>query len=392
MARFEGSGPVIPTGAKFVGGCLGIIVIVLFVIAMAVPGIVDFYYVDSTQIGVVTEYGKFTGVVGPGQQFVLFSPGYAITPVNVENRPFSFVIPQVALAGIEGLDGGSGNIQQQVTITVAGTMRNPTEITEDMWQKNRSIYLGIEPGGVREQEMSKVVTQAVRVCTGDKTLTEVVVGQRNDIAGCYNQTVQPLASQYGISITVSSVPDVDPPQSVLDSIETQSVLKQAAAQEEAQQEKDAAEAARLQAQQRNIAQSTAVYNSSQAEARITQAAANENVLLAEQRVAQVAATSTAQALNFGQTQEIIQLEIKRLQTEGEALQQKRLAELYQQYPEYAEVIIQQAFASALSATDKVFYIPPGTNAINLIGGRMYDQNGNTVPVIVNNNPVATPES
>lgn len=360
-------------------GCAVVVGVIILALVLVVPGVFDFYYVDSNEVGVVTTYGKFERVVGSGQEFVLFNPGYAITPVNVESRPFTFVIPQVALAGIEGEDNQTGNIQQQVTITVAGTIRNPINPTPELWQQYRSIYLADDPGDIRDQEMSKIVTQAVRVCTGDKTLTEVTVGQRNDIATCYNATVQPLAEKYGITVTVLSVTDVDPPQSVLDSIEAQSVLKQAAAQEEAQQEKDAAEAARLQAQQLNIAQSTAVYLQSQADQRIQQADNNRAVLEAEQGVAIVAATATAQALGYEQAQALVRLEIARVSAQAGNAQTAELARIYETYPQYKDLIVQEAIAAGFTELDKLIVLPPGTNLLQAAGYTL--QGGQLVPIV-----------
>lgn len=377
---------------RVAGGCaIAVIVFLLFSFTLG-QSIFGYWFVniDSTEVGILTKFGKFVEVLGPNQYTDIFNFGADITEISITGQQFTVTDPEVALAGPE-----QKNIQQTVGITVAGTVFRPgltprnkgtdgeiPAMNEDLWRDNRPLYTNDETLRLKIEELAK---QAMKVCVGPRTLAGATVGSdRNDLADCIDTQLTALAANFAIDVKSVTVPDVILPPEVASSIKELSAANQSAQLAVANATLAVAQGQQQQAQILANAQVTAVAQNFAFQAKSTQAAAQKQAIEAQGSVQDAQATNDAALLNYQKAQAQLKLEIALLNAQSENAQIERLAAIYQANPQYAAVIIQTAFAEGLKSVAKVFYIPTDTKSLNVIGGvngTLVNQDGAAVPIV-----------
>lgn len=376
-------------------------IVFLFLVAVALlvlPNIFGYMFqvVNSGEVGVLTRYGEFIEVLPPGMYTNPFDWGADITNVNVSAITFEITDPEVALAGEE-----MESIKQSIGVMATGTVFRPgvagrgnvSGLTAALWSDYRAIYTNDES---LKETLAYATKQALKVCVGPRTLASAAVGsQRNDLANCVGIELSSNLMPYALSVANIAVPDVILPDEIKASILRQSELEQGISEANLQVELVHAQGLQDAAAVRASVQVTAASQQSQLEARSTLASAERQAIEDEQAVVIAQATLDGLVLENQRAQAAISLEIATIKAQSETAQVTRLAQLYQENPEYVNYLISVAYAEGLRTIEKVFYIPADTRTIQMLNGGLVNQDGAPIPVIpldVQSQVVPTPGS
>ncbi len=365
----------LPSGSPFVM-VIVIIIVVLFLMVFARNFFYAFERVDEQEVGVQFQGGRIKDVVGPG---VYTDVGLFVQIVRVSSQAISFSVQDDEIITQD---------KQRIGLLVSGDIFRPNISQKDtiqaLWAQYRSIYLQDELARSRIQDQAR---QAMKVCVGDRTFDDSVVGTARDVLRqCIDDELNTRALNFGLRVENLVVPDVilsPEVQSALDAIVQSRLETEKAAQDKLRADAQAdAEQARQEGEIR-IEQS-----------RIQEQARQQTALaqLEEQKVAAQRAVIEAERAN-----ELARVEAQRAVIEAEkqnellaaqrdieiaqalavaAEEQARaqiavesaLAELYAGRPDYVQLLIVQANASALRATDKVIFTPEGMTPTLVLPG------------------------
>ncbi len=365
----------LPSGSPFVM-VIVIVIVVLFLMVFARNFFYAFERVDEQEVGVQFQGGRIKDVVGPG---VYTDVGLFVQIVRVSSQAISFSVQDDEIITQD---------KQRIGLLVSGDIFRPNISQKDtiqaLWAQYRSIYLQDELARSRIQDQAR---QAMKVCVGDRTFDDSVVGTARDVLRqCIDDELNTRAANFGLRVENLVVPDVilsPEVQSALDAIVQSRLETEKAAQDKLRADAQAdAEQARQEGEIR-IEQS-----------RIQEQARQQTALaqLEEQKVAAQRAVIEAERAN-----ELARVEAQRAVIEAEkqnellaaqrdieiaqalavaAEEQARaqiavesaLAELYAGRPDYVQLLIVQANASALRATDKVIFTPEGVTPTLVLPG------------------------
>ena len=335
-------------------------VVVLLVLLSAIlsPHFYLFTKVDAQEVGVRFRAGRIFQVVGPGV-YSDFGWYANLKRVKIEAVTFSVTDPEVITQD-----------RQRVGLEVSGDVFRPNigqiETLTNLWPKYQRLYLDDEALRAR---ITDLVLQAMKSCIGDRSFNESVIGaSRDELRLCVDSEINRLANELGLTVRNVAIPNVilaPEAQASLDRI-TQSRLDTELAQQDAikAREQTAADQARqegevrvtLARQQEEVRQQTtlAVLQEARLKAeRVVIEAQKSNDLLTAQKDLEINAVQAEAALTAARAalaQEIV------------------LAELYAQNPDYAYLQAVQLNASALSATDKLIFVPEGTTPTIVVPG------------------------
>ena len=365
----------IPSGSPFVM-VIVIVVVILFLMLFARNFFYAFERVDEQEVGVQFQGGKIKNVVGPG---VYTDVGLFVQIVRVSSQAIPFNVSDEEIITKD---------KQRIGLMVSGDIFRPNIVQRDtlqaLWAQYRGIYLQDDLARTRMQDQAR---QAMKVCVGDRTFDDNVVGTARDVLRqCIDDELNERAKNFGLRVENLVVPDVilsGAVQSALDAIVQSRLETEKAAQDKLRADAQAdAEQARQEGEIR-IEQS-----------RIQEQARQQTALaqLEEQKVAAQKAVIEAERAN-----ELARVEAERAvieaQKENELLAAQRdieiaealavaaeeqakaqiavetaLATLYAGRPEYVQLLIAQANASALRNTDKVIFTPEGVTPTLVLPG------------------------
>lgn len=341
------------------------IVVAVIVVAVAFFLLVfagQFYYaferVNEQEVGVKFQGGKIQDVVGPG---VYSDVGLYVDLVRVSSQGVAFSIQDEEIITKD---------KQRIGLVVSGDIFRPgvneKETLRNLWAQYRGYYLSDELVRSRVQDLAR---QAMKVCVGDRTFDDNVVGTARDVLRtCIDEEVSELATNFGLRIENVVVPDVilsPEVQVALDAIVQSRLETEKAAQDTLRARAQAdAEQARQEGEIR-VAQS-----------RIQEQARQETTLakLQQERVQAQRAVIEAEKANdlFAAQQD---LEINRAKAEAaaqlaraEIATEAAIAELYNSMPSYVTLLLARANAAALNETDKVIFTPEGTTPTIVLPG------------------------
>ena len=362
-----------------VGRIVGI-VLILVGIAALLFGVRRFVYffetVEEQEVGVRFSGGQIKEIVGPGvySDIGLF--------VRIERVPSTAVLFEVSDAEIITKD------KQRIGLIVTGDIFRPALAERDLirqhWSTYKDLYLNDEAVKARVERFAQ---QAMKVCVGDRTFDDNIIGtSRDELRTCIDTELSDLAGALGLRIENVVVPEVvlsPEVQAALDAIVQSRLATEKAAQDEL---KAAAEAEAEQARQEGqirIEQS-----------RIQEQARQQTLLavLEQERLQAQTAVIEAERVN-----ELAQIQTDRAVLEAtkandllaaerdlainlalaEAAQAKASAELafeaalasiYADNPDYLQLLMLQANATALSKTDKIIFTPEGVTPTLVLPG------------------------
>ena len=365
----------LPSGPPFVV-VIVVIVVILFLLVFARNFFYAFERVDEQEVGVQFQGGRIKDVVGPG---VYTDVGLYVSMVKVSSQAIPFRVEDPEIITLD---------KQRIGLVVSGDIFRPNIAEEDtlqrLWAQYRSIYLQDELARSRMQDQAR---QAMKVCVGDRTFDENVVGAARDLLRqCIDNGLNERAANFGLRVENLVVPDVilsPAVQTALDAIVQSRLETEKAGQDKLRADAQAFAEQALQEGEIRIAQSRIQEEARQqtalAELQEQKVAAQKAVIEAERanelaRVEAEKAVIEAQKLNdliaaqrdieIAQTLAIAAVE----QAKAAIAVQTALAELYAGRPAYVQLLIAQANASALRNTDKVIFTTEGMTPTLVLPG------------------------
>jgi len=264
-------------------------------------------------------------------------------------------------------------------LVVSGDIFRPglahKDTIENLWPQYRGLYLDDELAKARVQDLAR---QSMKVCVGDRSFDDNIIGtSRDELRACIDDELNQLSDQLGLEVKNLVVPEVmlsAAVQTALDAIVQSRLETEKAAQDELKAEAEAAAEQARQEGEIRVEQSRVQEQTRQqttlAELERARLAAQLDVIEAE-KANELAQLDKARAvIDSTKANDLLaaerDLEINEALTEaavakarGDIAQQMALAELYEDNPEYVQLLIVQANASALKQTDKIIFTVDG---------------------------------
>lgn len=364
-----------PGGLPIVLVILGVIV-VLFLLNFARNFFYAFERVDEQEVAVQFQGGKIKNVVGPG---IYTDVGLFVDIVRVSSQAIPFSVTDDEIITKD---------KQRIGLVVSGDIFRPNITQKDtiqgLWAQYRSIYLEDELARSRMQDQAR---QAMKVCIGDRTFDDNVVGTARDVLRqCIDDELNVRAANFGLRIENLVVPDVilsPAVQSALDAIVQSRLETEKAAQDKLRADAQAdAEQARQEGEiriEQSRIQEQARQQTALAQLEEQKVAAQRAVIEAE-RANELARVEAERAVIEAQKNNDLiaaQRDIEIAQAQAVAAEEQAkaqiayvsaLAELYAGRPDYVQLLIAQANASALKSTDKVIFTPEGMTPTLVLPG------------------------
>ena len=364
-----------PGGLPFILVIVGIIV-VLILLNFARNFFYAFERVNEQEVGVQFQGGRIKNVVGPG---VYTDFGLFVEMERVSSQAIPFNVEDDEIITKD---------KQRIGLVVSGDIFRPNILQKDtlqaLWAQYRGIYLDDELARSRMQDQAR---QAMKVCIGDRTFDDNVVGTARDVLRqCIDDELNRRAGNFGLRVENLVVPDVilsGAVQSALDAIVQSRLETEKAAQdklradaqadaEQARQEGEIRiEQARIQEQAR---QQTALAQLEEAKVEAQKAVieaeranelarveAEKAIIEAQKRNDLIAAERD---IEIAQVLAVAAIE----QARAKIAVETALAELYAGRPAYVQLLIAQANASALKNTDKVIFTAEGMTPTLVLPG------------------------
>ena len=364
-----------PGGLPIVLVVIGVIV-VLFLLNFARNFFYAFERVDEQEVAVQFQGGKIKNVVGPG---IYTDVGLFVDIVRVSSQAIPFSVTDDEIITKD---------KQRIGLVVSGDIFRPNIAQKDtiqaLWAQYRSIYLEDELARSRMQDQAR---QAMKVCIGDRTFDDNVVGTARDVLRqCIDDELNARAANFGLRIENLVVPDVilsPAVQSALDAIVQSRLETEKAAQDKLRADAQAdAEQARQEGEiriEQSRIQEQARQQTALAQLEEQKVAAQRAVIEAE-RANELARVEAERAVIEAQKNNDLiaaQRDIEIAQAQAVAAEEQAkaqiayesaLAALYAGRPDYVQLLIAQANASALNKTDKVIFTPEGVTPTLVLPG------------------------
>ncbi len=365
----------LPSGSPFVM-VIVIVVVILFLMLFARNFFYAFERVDEQEVGVQFQGGRIKNVVGPG---VYTDVGLFVQLVRVSSQAIPFNVEDQEIITKD---------KQRIGLMVSGDIFRPNisqaDMIQDLWAQYRSIYLQDDLARSRMQDQAR---QAMKVCVGDRTFDDNVVGTARDVLRqCIDDELNERAKNFGLRVENLVVPDVilsGAVQSALDAIVQSRLETEKAAQDKLRADAQAdAEQARQEGEiriEQSRIQEQARQQTALAQLEEQKVAAQRAVIEAE-RANELARVEAERAVIEAQKQNELlaaqrDIEIAQAlaiaaeeQAKAQIAVETALAILYAGRPEYVQLLIAQANASALKSTDKVIFTPEGVTPTLVLPG------------------------
>ncbi len=353
-----------------------IIVVALFLMLFARNFFYAFERVDEQEVGVQFQGGRIKNIVGPG---VYTDVGLFVQLVRVSSQAIPFSVQDEEIITKD---------KQRIGLIVSGDIFRPNinegDTIQALWAQYRSIYLQDDLARSRMQDQAR---QAMKVCVGDRTFDDNVVGTARDILRqCIDDELNKRAANFGLRVENLVVPDVilsGAVQSALDAIVQSRLETEKAAQDKLRADAQAdAEQARQEGEiriEQSRIQEQARQQTALAQLEEQKVAAQRAVIEAE-RANELARVEAERAVIEAQKQNELlaaqrDIEIAQAlavaaeeQAKAQIAVETALATLYAGRPEYVQLLIAQANASALKSTDKVIFTPEGMTPTLVLPG------------------------
>ena len=235
--------------------------------------------------------------------------------------------------------------------------------------------------------VADLAKQAMKVCVGDRTFDDNIIGASRDaLRNCIDDELNDMVAPMGLSVNNVVVPDVilsPEVQAALDAIVQSRLATEKAAQD---QLKAQAEAAAEQAKQEGAirVEQSKIQEQTRQQTQLAelerQRLAAQTAVIEAQRANDLAQKETERALiEVTKANELLaaqrdleinlaRAEAAKAQAQADTALQTLLGELYAQYPTYVQLLIAQANASALTATDKIIFTPEGSTPTIVVPG------------------------
>ncbi len=331
-----------------------LIVILVLVIAgvlvlLATPHFYFFKLVKEDQIGVKIRGGQIMDVVPPG---VYHDLGLFVRMDTYSTQEYKFVAtdPEVITSD-----------QQRIGVVVSGSVFRPkiaeAQRIKSLWTQYKAVYTTNDS---LQSLMNDLSFQAMKVCVGDRPFSESVIGSdRDSLRNCIDGELNSLMEPFGLSVMNVVVPNVTlntEVQARLDEITQSRLLTEKAVQDE---KKATAQGKADQAQQEAAIRVEQSKKQEQTRQETLLAQLEKDKLDAQRAVIQSQKSndllSAQKDLEIAQARAAAAAE----QAKADLSQDMVLAQLYVDHPEYLQLQMALANASAIKDTDKLIFTPEG---------------------------------
>jgi hypothetical protein len=361
-------------------GRIAAIALALIVLIVIITFVGRFFYMFQSvleqEVGIRFRNNRIFEVVGPGvySDFGLFVD---LQTISTQAIPFQVQDPEIITSD-----------KQRIGLVVSGDIFRPglenADLIRALWSRYRGIYTDDGLASTRVQDLAR---QSMKVCVGDRTFDNNIIGTSRDaLRQCIDDQLNALVADIGLRIDNLVVPEVilsPEVQLALDAIVQSRLLTEKAAQD---QLKAQAEAAAEQARQEGEIRVEQSRIQEQARQEIILAQLEQERLEAQlavieaERVNDLALIETEQAVLLArkenellQAQEDLEInavlaEVAVIKAQADSAFQLVLAQIYQDHPEYLQLLQVQANASALNSVDKIIFTPEGMTPTLVLPG------------------------
>ena len=360
--------PSVPRSSRF-----GVVLVIFLLVAAFVWfGGSRFVYflarVEEQEVGVKFRSGRISDIVGPG---VYSDVGLFVELRRVSSSavPFSVTDPEIIT-----------NDKQRIGVAATGDIFRPrlaqADQLRDLWAQYNHLY---QDDAALQQHIVQRAQQAMKVCVGDRTFNDAVIGTaRDELRACIDVELNKLAANVGLVVENVAVPEViiaPEAQARLDEIVQSRLQTEKAAQDELRAKAQAAAEQATQEGQIRVAQSRLQEETRQ---KVILAQWEEERLAAEQKVIQAErqnelarveanrAIIEAEKSNELLSAELdLQVQLIRAEAAAEAAKadtavEKALGLLYTANPGLLSFHIARENALAIANTEKLLITPEGT--------------------------------
>jgi len=349
------------------------------IIALGVIGIIvvlsfagQFFYilesVEEQEVGVQFRNNRIYQIVGSG---VYSDVGLFVSLETISAQAIPFTVRDEEIITRD---------KQRIGLSVSGDIFRPNlaqgDLIRDNWSRYRGIYRDDMLASARVQDLAR---QSMKVCVGDRTFDNNIIGtSRDELRTCIDEELNSLVMDIGLRVENLVVPEVilsPEVQLALDAIVQSRLETEKAAQDELKAEAEAAaeqarqegeirvEQSRIQEQTRQqISLAQLEQERLQAQLVVIEATqANDLAEIAKDQ-AVLLATKENERLQAEEDLRISEIlaEVALVQAQADTALQQALALIYEENPEYVQLLLVQANASALNDTDKIIFTPEGT--------------------------------
>ena len=358
----------------------------------------NFFYflapVEEQEVGIQFQNRQIQGVVGPG---VYSDVGIYVGLETISSQAIPFEVRDEEIITSD---------KQRIGLIVTGDIFRPSvgdaDLIRNQWSRYRGIYLDDGAAQTRVQDLAR---QAMKVCVGDRTFDNNIIGTSRDaLRACIDEQLNLSVSDIGLRIENLVVPEVilsPEVQAALDAIVQSRLQTEKAAQDELKARAEAqAEQARqegeIRVEQSRIQEQTrqqillAQLEQERLDAQLVVIEAERanqlERLETEKAVIESTKANELIAAQENLTIAAVQAEIAKAEAEANTALQQVLAQIYQLNPEYVSLLLAEANASALNETDKVIFTPEGMTPTLVLPGPgivpTVDTNADSAPVSV----------
>lgn len=351
-------------------------VVIAFVVIVGVVLLLSFagqffYLLESVQeqeVGIQFRNNRIYQVVGPGvySDFGLF---VSLETISAQAIPFTVTDEEIITRD-----------KQRIGLVVSGDIFRPNlgqaSLIREQWAQYRGIYRDDLLASTRVQDLAR---QSMKVCVGDRTFDNNIIGtSRDELRNCIDEELNTLVADIGLRIENLVVPEVilsPAVQAALDAIVQSRLETEKAAQDELKADAEAAaeqarqegeirvEQSRIQEQTRQqIILAQLEQERLAAQLAIIEATKTNDLAEIARQQAVLLASKENERLQAEEDLRIAEIlaEVALIQAQADTALQDALALIYAENPEYVQLLVVQANASALTDTDKIIFTPEGT--------------------------------
>jgi len=355
---------------------LAIVIVILFLVSFAGRFVYIFSSVEAQEVGIQFQNNRISDVVGPG---VYSDIGLFVSLQTISSQAIPFGVTDEEIITAD---------KQRIGLKVSGDIFRPGIAQKDeirtLWSQYRGIYTDDDQATARVVDLTR---QSMKVCVGDRSFDDNIIGTSRDaLRACIDEELNKLVARIGLRIENLVIPEVilsPAVQTSLDAIVQSRLDTEKASQDELRERAQAlAEQARqegeIRVEQSRIQEQTrqqvllAQLEQERLQAQLVVIEAERANSLAQLETTRVVieATKANELLAAQENVEInlVLAEAAIAKAEADAAFQRELAALYTANPEYVRLLLVQANASALSASDKIIFTPEGTTPTIVLPG------------------------
>ncbi len=367
---------------NFNWGKLLLIGIGLLLLFFALSALGNFFYflspVEEQEVGIQFQNRQIQQIVGPG---VYSDVGIFVSLETISSQAIPFEVRDEEIITSD---------KQRIGLLVTGDVFRPgldsADLIRSQWGRYRGIYLDDELARKRIQDFTR---QAMKVCVGERTFDNNIIGASRDaLRICIDDELNKAIEKDNIGLQIANlvVPEVIlslEVQAALDAIVQSRLETEKAAQDELKARAEAlAEQARQEGEirvEQSRLQEQARQQISLAQLEQERLSAQLVVIQAERanqlerlitEMAVIEATKANELIAVQENLKIskIEAEVAKERALADTALREILAQIYQLNPEYVTLLLAEANASALNATDKVIFTQEGMTPTLVLPG------------------------